>query len=72
MTSAPGRTHASYEIGQWVRSIPVGKAPAFAGQIVEYICKPDRRSRDFNKFYVVRDAEKRRFARTAGELEPLQ
>ena len=65
-------TQSQYEIGQWVRSIPVGKAPAFAGQIVEYICNRDSRSRDYNKYYIVRDAEKRRFARTAGELEALQ
>lgn len=51
-----------YEIGQWVRSLPVGTARAFVGKIIE------RADND----YVVRDDWNRRFARKADELENLQ
>lgn len=51
-----------FQIGQWVRSAPVGSWPAFTGQITGYS----------KERYIVRDDQKRRFARTAGELEPLQ
>lgn len=49
-------------IGQWVKSIAVGKAPAFNGEIVQ---------RE-GTFYILRDSENRRFYRTYSELEPIQ
>lgn len=51
-----------FEIGQWVRSLPVGRAPAFVGKIIEHA----------DNDYVVRDDWNRRFARKADELETLQ
>ena len=54
-------TTPTFQIGQWVRSIAVGKAPAFNGQIIAWT--PD--------IYIVRDDTNRRFARTADELEEL-
>lgn len=55
-------TQQQYEIGQWVRSIPVGKAPAFNGEIIEHGIGG----------YTVRDADKVRGFRLREELEPLQ
>ena len=54
-------TTQQYQIGQWVRSIPVGKAPAFVGEIVVA-----------GQGYIIRDAQKRRWFRLQEELEPLQ
>lgn len=51
-----------HEVGAWVRSLPVGSAPAFIGQIIE---------RDGDT-YTVRDDWRRRFSRKADELETLQ
>lgn len=55
-------TTPSFTVGQWVRSAAVGKAPAFNGQIIDWV--PD--------VYLVRDDMNRRFARFADELELLQ
>jgi hypothetical protein len=55
-------TEPTYSPGQWVRSLPVGKAPSFIAQIIE-------REGDA---YIVRDDWRRRFARKADELESLQ
>lgn len=55
-------TSPQYEIGTWVRSIPVGIRAGFVGEIVDIL----------NDSYVIRDAEKRRWLRTTGELEPAQ
>jgi hypothetical protein len=53
---------AEFQVGQWVRSLPVGVAPAFVGQIIERA----------DQGYIVRDDWRRRFARTAEQLESLQ
>jgi hypothetical protein len=47
-----------FKIGDWVRSLPFRNKGSFVGQIVDTI------GRD----YVVRDAEKRKWLRTAEEL----
>lgn len=49
-----------FKIGDWVRSLPFRNKGAFVGQIVDTI------GRD----YVIRDAEKRKWLRTAEELRP--
>lgn len=55
-------TPPNFQIGQWVRSVPVGNAPAFNCEIIEIV----------KDCFIVRDASKKRFARTANEMEPLQ
>ncbi|MCK1543326.1 hypothetical protein IVB12_15530 [Bradyrhizobium sp. 179] len=51
-----------FKIGDWVRSVPVNYKGSFNGQIVDTI----------NGDYVVRDAEKRRWLRSADELRLLE
>lgn len=52
-------TEPQYEIGTWVNSVAVGKAPAFTGLIVQR----------YGDSYVVRDPSRRRWYRRFEELE---
>lgn len=54
-------TSTHIPIGTWVRSVTVGKAPAFVGEIIDRI----------DGEYIVRDAERRRWLRLECELEPM-
>lgn len=51
-----------YGVGQWVQSKPVGGVPAFNAEVF---------LRDGDT-YIIRDSSKRRWFRTANQLEPLQ
>ena len=55
-------TTPTFQIGQWVRSRPVGGIPTFNGEIIER----------HDDSYVIRDSMKRRFWRGPEQLEPLQ
>lgn len=60
----------SFNIKQWVRSLPVGPKESFVGQVVEFL---DRHGED--REYVVRDSNARRWLRKEYELnaiEPVQ
>jgi hypothetical protein len=49
------------KVGDWVRSVRVGRKEEFNGEIVEIL----------SGLFVVRDAEKRRWLREASELTKI-
>lgn len=55
-------TSQQFEVGQWVRSIAVGKAPAFNAEVIARV----------GREYIIRDAFKLRYSRQQEHLEPLQ